>query len=314
MSYKEPHMAKNKISALLIAGPTASGKSHLALGVAERLGGVLVNSDSMQVYRDLRILTARPSAADEARMPHYLFGHVDGSVNYSVGRYIEDVASVLAQLRDENLLPIFVGGTGLYFKALTQGLSDMPRISEAVRTEWRMRAATMPAAGLHAELTARDPIMARRLRPTDPHRILRALEVHTETGQSLAFFHAAKAKPLLDFDTCDAIFLAPERAALQATIDRRFDAMLEFGAIEEVAALGHRELDPALPVMRALGVPQLLEYIDGRSDLEKAIEDTKRATRAYAKRQFTFARHQLPAFRWITPHNTAEVMFEQIGV
>ena len=187
-------MTEKKISALLIAGPTASGKSHLALRLAEHLGGAVVNADSMQVYRDLRILTARPSAADEAHAPHYLFGHVDGSVNYSVGRYIEDVASVLAHLRDEDVLPIFVGGTGLYFKALTQGLSDMPRISEAVRTEWRMRAATMPVARLHAELTIRDPIMAGRLKPTDPHRILRALEVHTETGAEPRRFSSRESK------------------------------------------------------------------------------------------------------------------------
>ncbi len=264
----------------------------------------------MQVYRDLRILTARPSAADEARAPHLLFGHIDGAVNYSVGRYIEDMAAVLAQLRNENLLPIFVGGTGLYFKALTQGLSDMPRVSEQVRAEWRARAETMSVAALHAELTARDPIMAARLRPTDPQRILRALEVLTETGQSLAFFQSAKSKPLIDIVTSAASFLAPERAALKAAIDRRFDAMMASGALDEVAALGHRGLDPTLPVMRALGVPQLLKYIDGRADLETAIENAKRDTRAYAKRQFTFARNQLTAFQWVAPEDADEYLRE----
>ncbi len=301
-------MAENKIAALLIAGPTASGKSRLALQVAKRLGGVLINVDSMQVYRDLRILTARPSAADEERAPHYFFGHVDGSVNYSVGRYVEDVGRVLAQLRAEGRLPIFVGGTGLYFKALTQGLSEMPRISESVRAEWRARAEAAPVAALHAELAARDPIMAGRLRPTDPQRILRALEVFTETGHSLAFFQGAKSKPLLNIGSCAAVFLAPERAALKVAIDQRFDAMIAAGALDEVTALCRRGLDPALPTMRALGVPQLLEYINGGADLEKAIENAKRDTRAYTKRQFTFARHQLTAFRWVGPEDTDEIL------
>ncbi len=290
-----------RISALLIAGPTASGKSHLALRLAERLGGVLINADSMQVYRDLHILTARPGAADAARALHLLFGHIDGAINYSVGRYVEEAAAALAQARAEGRLPIFVGGTGLYFKALTQGISDMPRVPEAVRAEWRARAETMPVAALHAELMARDPLMAVRLKPSDPQRILRALEVHAATGQSLAFFQAEKGKPLLDMESCRAIFLAPERAALRAAIDGRFEAMLDSGALDEVAALGERGLDPALPVMRALGVPQLLRYLAGESDLATAAEQAKRDTRAYAKRQFTFARHQLPQFQWVSP-------------
>ena len=221
----------------------------------------------MQVYRDLRILTARPGAEEEARVPHILFGHVDGAINYSVGRYVEDAAAALAQTQAEGQLPIFVGGTGLYFKALTQGISDMPRVPEAVRVEWRTRAGTMPVGALHAELAARDPLMAARLKPSDPQRILRALEVHAATGQSLAVFQAAKGKPLLDFETCRAIFLAPERAALRAAIDRRFEAMLEKGALEEVAALRERRLDPALPVMRALGVPQLLRHLAGACEI-----------------------------------------------
>jgi tRNA dimethylallyltransferase len=293
-------MAENRISALLIAGPTASGKSHLALRLAERLGGALVNADSMQVYRDLDIVAARPGAAEMARAPHLLFGHVDGAINYSVGRYTEQMGTVLAQLRDEGLLPIIVGGTGLYFKALTQGLSEMPKVPEPIRAEWRARAQAMPVAALHAALAARDPVMAARLRPSDPQRILRALEVHAATGQSLAFFQAAKAKPLLDINFCLAVFLAPDRAALKVAINRRFDAMLEAGALGEVATLHRRGLDPSLPVMRALGVPQLLRHLKGEIDLAAAAELAKRDTRAYAKRQFTFARHQLPYFKWMT--------------
>jgi tRNA dimethylallyltransferase len=294
-------MAEDRISALLIAGPTASGKSHLALRLAERLGGALINADSMQVYRDLPILSARPGATETALAPHLLFGHVDGAINYSVGRYLEDAALALAQARAAGHLPIFVGGTGLYFKALTQGISEMPRVPEAVRAHWRNKAETMPVAALHSELALRDPVMAARLKPSDPQRILRALEVHAATGQSLAVFQATKAKPLLDLARCRAIFLAPERAVLRAAIDQRFDAMVESGAVDEVAALKARGLDPALPAMRALGVPQLLHYLSGVWDLATAAEAAKRDTRAYAKRQFTFARHQLPMFQWMNP-------------
>jgi tRNA dimethylallyltransferase len=292
------------VSAILIAGPTASGKSGLALRLAERLGGALINADSMQVYRDLAILTARPGPQEEARAPHFLFGHVDGAINYSVGRYVEDAAAALAGLRGR--LPIFVGGTGLYFKALTQGLSDIPHMPKALRVELRARAQNLSAAELHAQLAARDPEMAAKLKPSDPQRILRALEVHAATGRSLASFQGAKRAPLVDVRSL-AIFIAPERAVLNARIDRRFDAMLDSGALKEVAALRARKLDPDLPVMRALGVPHLLRHIEGEIDLEEAARLSKRDTRAYAKRQFTFARHQLPAFRWVAPE-AAEAM------
>lgn len=297
------------ISAILIAGPTASGKSQFALSLAERLHGALINADSMQIYRDLAILTARPGPKEQARAPHLLFGHVDGAINYSVGRYVDEAASALAQVRNDGWLPVFVGGTGLYFKALTQGLSDIPRVPEALRSELRAWAQTVPVAELHAALAARDPVMAARLRPSDPQRILRALEVHAATGRSLASFQGGKRKPLLDINACVTVFLAPERTALKAAIDARFDAMLNAGALDEVAALRARHLDPALPVMRALGVPQLLRYLAGTIDLDEAERQAKRDTRAYAKRQFTFARHQLPSFTWVAPEEAeANVM------
>ncbi len=298
------------ISAILIAGPTASGKSGLALRLAERLGGVLVNADSMQVYRDLAILTARPRPDEAARAPHFLFGHVNGAVNYSVGRFVEDAAAALERLSAERLMPIFVGGTGLYFKALTQGLSDIPNVPKALRAELRARAESLPVAELHAELAARDPAMAAKL--SDPQRILRALEVHAATGRSLASFQGAKRKPLLDAQSCLAIFLAPDRAVLNATIDRRFDTMLQAGALKEVEALRTRALDPALPVMRALGVPHLLRHLEGEIDLDAAARLSKRDTRAYAKRQFTFARNQLPAFRWAAPEAAETAVMEAI--
>lgn len=298
-----------KPAAILIAGPTASGKSALALDLAEQLGGTIVNADSMQVYRDLAILTARPKQAELSHAPHLLFGHVDGAINYSVGRYLADAEVVLAELRAENRLPIFVGGTGLYFKALTQGLSEIPKVPEEVRAQIRARAEGRPVAELHAELACCDPVMAERLRPSDPQRILRALEVFAATGQSLAAFQRLKQAPLLDMNRCLAVFLLPDRKDLRTRIDQRFDLMLAEGALAEVEALRRRGLDPALPVMRAHGVPHLLRFLEGQCDLAAAASCGKSDTRAYAKRQFTFVRHQLPDFRWVAPEMAeAEMM------
>jgi tRNA dimethylallyltransferase len=290
-----------RISAILIAGPTASGKSALALRLARALGGVAINADSMQVYRDLRVLTARPSAEDEARVPHKLYGHVDGAINYSVGLWLADVCDALNEARRDGPLPIFVGGTGLYCKALTQGLSAIPPVPDDVRAHVRARAKNVPAAELHASLMRHDPATAARLRPSDPQRILRALEVFEATGRSLVAFQGARTAPLLDAKGVFAVFLAPERKALKARIDARFDAMLEAGALQEAARLRERRLDPALPVMRALGVPHLIAHLNGEISLAEAAREAKRDTARYAKRQDTFARHQLESFRWMTP-------------
>jgi tRNA dimethylallyltransferase len=302
-----------KISAILLAGPTASGKSGIAARLAARLAGAVVNADSMQVYRDLAILTARPKLQELVLAPHLLFGHVDGAVNYSVGGYLGDAQAVLADLKALGLLPILVGGTGLYFKALTQGLSDIPKVPEAVRTEVRARAQGRSVQALHAELAACDPASAERLRPSDPQRILRALEVFAATGQSLTTFQGLKQAPLLDATQCLAVFLAPERKALHKTIDQRFDAMLAEGALAEVKTLRARNLDPALPVMRAHGVPHLLRHLDGALDLAEAARLGKSDTRQYTKRQFTFARHQLPNFRWITPEAAEAEVLAALG-
>jgi tRNA dimethylallyltransferase len=293
-------------SAILIAGPTASGKSALALRFARAYDGVVINADSMQVYRDLRVLTARPGTQDEVDAPHRLFGHVDGALNHSVGLWLADARLALDEARREGRLPIFVGGTGLYFKALTQGLSDIPPVPAEIRESLRARAEGVPVAALHAELARRDPATAARLRPTDPQRILRALEVFEATGKSLASFQTLRTPPLLDAKSALALFLAPERAALAQRIDARFDAMLEAGALEEAAGLRARGLNPALPLMRAHGVPHLIAHLDGEISLAEAARRGKLDTRKYAKRQFTFARHQLPSFRWITPEEAEE--------
>jgi tRNA dimethylallyltransferase len=288
-------------SAILIAGPTASGKSALALYLAERLGGAVINADSMQVYRDLRILTARPSVDDEARAPHLLFGTIDAATNFSVGQYLAAASEALEAARAGCRIPIFAGGTGLYFKALLHGLSDIPVVPATIRAEVRERAAGLSAPALHARLAALDSQSAARLRPSDPQRILRALEVFAATGKSLSSFQGARAKPLLDAQQCLCLFIALQRAALHAAIDKRFDAMLAAGALDEADALLKRELDPALPIMRAHGVPHLIAHLQGRMSLEEAAHLGQRDTRAYVKRQFTFARHQLPEFSWLAP-------------
>jgi tRNA dimethylallyltransferase len=291
----------NLSKAVLIAGPTASGKSGLALDLAQKTGGVVINTDSMQVYRDLRILTARPTMAEEAQVPHRLYGHVDAAVNFSAGAWLSDAAKVLAEARAENRLPIFVGGSGLYFKALTRGLSAVPPIAAEVREDVRARLERDGVEALHAALAQRDPVSAERLKPRDRTRIARALEVVEATGRSLTDWHREGLPPLLPPGQFNAVFLAPEREELYARIDARFDAMLGAGAREEVAALVARKLDPLLPVMKAHGVPVLIRHLKGEITREKATEIGRADTRHYAKRQFTWFRHQLPEFEWIEP-------------
>jgi tRNA dimethylallyltransferase len=286
---------------VLIAGPTASGKSALALELAERIGGTVINTDSMQVYADLRVLTARPTRQEEGRVPHRLYGHVDAAVNYSAGSFVMDAMAVLADARAQDRVPIFVGGTGLYFKALTRGLSAVPPIPAEVRENVRARLERNGVEALHAELSQRDPVSAARLKPRDRTRIARALEVAEATGRALTDWHNEGQPPLLAPGEFRALFLAPEREALYARIDARFDAMLKAGALEEVARLAARRLDPLLPAMKAHGVPPLVKHLKGEITLEQAAEIGGADTRHYAKRQFTWFRHQLPEFEWVKP-------------
>lgn len=288
---------------VLIAGPTASGKSALALVLARALGGVVVNADSMQVYADLRIITARPTPEEEAQAPHRLYGHVDGAVNHSVGRWLADAAREIGEAERAGLVPILVGGTGLYFKALTEGLSDMPAVPDAVRARVRAEAEGVETPALHARLAERDPQSAARLRPSDRLRVLRALEIHAATGRSLSSFHAAREPGPLGGRPLRRLFLAPDRAILRARIDARFDAMMGEGALDEVAALAARGLDPMLPVMRAHGVPGLIAHLRGEASLADAVARAKADTRAYAKRQFTWFRNSMPGWEWIAPED-----------
>jgi tRNA dimethylallyltransferase len=299
--------------AVLIAGPTASGKSALALTLAEALGGTIINADAMQVYRDLRVLTARPSPAEEARVPHLLYGHVDAAENYSVGRWCVDASAALAAVERGGGLPILTGGTGLYFKALTRGLAAVPPIPAQIRAAVRARLEREGIASLYAELSERDGATARRLMPGDRARITRALEVVLATGRSLTDWHREGMTPTLDPQLAVKVFLDVDRAELYRRIDTRFDAMLVAGALDEVRALASRRLDPALPAMKAHGVPWLIRHINGEIDLAAAVEAAKRDTRRYTKRQATWFRHQLPDWTWIAPDTAPREIRRALG-
>jgi tRNA dimethylallyltransferase len=287
--------------AVLIAGPTASGKSALALALAQELRATIINADSMQVYRDLRIITARPTPEEEARVPHTLYGHVDAAHSYSTGRWCVDAGAALREAEEAGNLPIVVGGTGLYFKALTCGLARIPPIPSELRSRIRGRLQSQGSAALHAELCDRDPVTARRLMAGDGARITRALEVVLATGRSLTDWQREGMTPALDPRGAVRIFLAVDRKELYLRIDTRFEAMLAAGALEEVRALLGRDLDPALPAMKAHGVPWLIRHLQGDIDLATAADAAKRDTRRYTKRQATWFRHQLPDWTWVAP-------------
>ncbi len=303
------HRGPEKV--VLIAGPTASGKSALALALAGELGGKVINADSMQVYRDLRIITARPTAEEEARVPHLLYGHVDAAENYSVGRWLADAGPAIAEARAAGRVPFLVGGTGLYFKALTTGLSSVPAVPEEIRARVRARMDAEGVAALHAELTRRDP--STDLNPADRTRVARALEVLEGTGRPLADWHREGLPPLVDASSAVKIFLAPERDALRRRIDARFDAMIAAGALDEVRALMRRDLDPLLPAMKAHGVPWLMRHLRGDATLAEAIMGGKNDTRRYIKRQFTWMRHQLADWTWTAPEGAREEVLRAFG-
>ncbi|MCX7356689.1 MAG: tRNA (adenosine(37)-N6)-dimethylallyltransferase MiaA [Alphaproteobacteria bacterium] len=279
--------------ALLIMGPTASGKSALALAVAGRIDGEIINADSMQVYRDFRTLTARPSLEEEASAPHHLYGHVDAAERYSTGRWLADALAAIADIRSRNKAPIIAGGTGLYFKALTQGLAEMPNVDAELRATFIARVEREGAPVLHAELAALDPQTAARLEPNDAPRITRALEVIETTGESITSFQA-NTRPALAAHEWRGIALTPDRQALYASINTRFDKMLEQGALDEVRVFVARNLDPTLPAIKAHGAPALSAYLRGEMTLPEATEIGQRDTRRYAKRQFTWIANQMP--------------------
>ena len=301
------------LKAILIAGPTASGKSAAALALAEHLRGTVINADSMQVYRELAILTARPVEADMTRSPHRLYGVVPAGEAYSVGRWLEDAARAIGEAEREGRVPILVGGTGLYFKALIEGLAPVPDVPPEIRKAWRERAEKVGAEGLHRDLSARDPAMAARIRPTDPQRLLRALEVIDATSVSLSEWQGAGVAPVLSPEAVLKLVIAPEREAVYAATDARFEAMIEAGAIEEVGSLLALGLDPSLPAMRAQGVRELASYLSGGTSLEEAMTKAKTETRRYAKRQMTWLRRFMKDWEWFPDAAAATAAFRTLG-
>jgi tRNA dimethylallyltransferase len=280
-----------KKRALLIAGPTASGKSALALDLARQWNGVVINADAVQVYAELRILSARPLPDEEEAVPHRLYGHIPGKRAYSVARWLSDAVLEMNAVWERGMVPVITGGTGLYFRALEKGLAPVPEIPDDIREKWRGF-----AGDLHAELWTRDPAMAGRLLPTDRQRLVRALEVIDATGRSLLDWQreGQENAPLEGVDV-ERIFMDVPRDELYARAEHRFDQMLRAGAVDE--ARGLIGLDPSLPVMKAIGVPELLAYISGELSLEDATAQAKTATRNYIKRQLTWWRGQMGHWR-----------------
>jgi tRNA dimethylallyltransferase len=289
-----------QIQIILLAGPTASGKTRLGCALGARVGGVVVNADSMQVYRELSILTARPTPEEEAQAPHRLYGHVPATNRYSVGEWLRDVAPVVKDAKREQRPLVVVGGTGLYFKALTEGLAEVPAIPRDIATEVRADARSKGSEAMHARLARVDPDGAAAIRPSDSARIVRAIEVYEATGRPLSEWQrAAPAKPVISQTRATRIVLAPEPAVLHERISARAEAMVGNGALKEVAALDALGLDPELPVMKAIGVRELAAHLRGDTSLDEAVAAVKTETRRYAKRQMTWFRGQMRDWQWV---------------
>ncbi len=286
--------------ALLIAGPTASGKSAIAAELAARVNGVIINADALQVYRELRILSARPSAEEEVRLPHKLFGHVEASERYSVGRWLEDVEPVLAEVWAAGRCPVVVGGTGLYFKALEEGLAPVPDVPGEVRARVAAWYADEGVDGLRRRLPANAGA------ELDQHRLIRAVEVREATGRSLEDWQKERTVPLLGGAQVARAFLMPDRPAAYARCEARFDEMLAAGAVQEVQALLELGLDPDLPAMKAIGVAELSRHLAGELTLDDASVLAKTQTRRYVKRQMTWFRSQMPGWPAVAPEDAAE--------
>jgi tRNA dimethylallyltransferase len=288
-----------KIDAVLIAGPTASGKSAAALALAQHIGGAVINADSMQVYREAPILTAQPDADARAHAPHLLYGHVSAREAYSVGRYADDARRALNEARAMKKIPIFTGGTGLYFAALTGGLADIPSVPAEIRAEARALLVQIGVEALHARLVERDPETAAQLRPSDPQRTLRAYEVFEATGRPLAQWQRDAGTPLLKDMRLARFVLNPPRPLLRSRIGERFEAMLGNGGLEEALALS--DLDPALPAAKLLGLRPLIAHARGELDQDAAILQAVTATRQFAKRQMTWFRNRMADYVSIDP-------------
>ena len=284
---------------LLIAGPTAAGKTALAIEAAKQLDGEIINADSMQIYEGLPIITACPDVAEQAAAPHHLFGTVDPALRWSVGEWSHAALALVDEVRLRGRTPILVGGTGLYFNALTIGLAPVPEISADTRARATALLENEGLEALREEAFRQDPVSAEKIKPADKHRLMRLVEVGWQTGRPLSDFHA-ETTPLLGEQAWQGIVIEPERSLLYDRINQRFDRMLAAGALDEVAAFAERKLDPRLPAMKALGVPQLLAHLAGELSLEEAGDLSKQESRRYAKRQMTWFRNQLSSWARLT--------------
>lgn len=288
-----------KPETILLAGPTASGKTALAIRLAKALDGEIINADSMQIYADLPILSARPTADEQDSIPHHLFGVLDASRRASVGWWAREAVRLIAEIEARGRLPILTGGTGLYFNALVRGLAEMPEISE----QTRQAVDILESQGLDAlreRAEALDPEAAGRISPSDRQRLRRIVEIGLESGQPISAFQR-ETRPLLSADRYTGLVIEPDRAALYARIERRFDQMMDDGALAEAKQLAARGLDPSLPAMKALGMPRLIAASRGEMEMDDAIARSKQDSRRYAKRQMTWFRNQLPDWRRIDP-------------
>ncbi|MNS35104.1 tRNA dimethylallyltransferase [compost metagenome] len=284
----------------LIAGPTASGKSRLALDMAEKTGAVIINADSQQLYADLRVLSARPSIEDESRAEHRLYGVADAAESWSVGRWTRAVMPLLEELAAQDRPALLVGGTGLYFNALTRGLADIPAVPDAVRDTVQADYDLEGEAAFRRRLAEVDPTAAAAITPGDRQRLIRALAVAQATGRSLSDWKA-DTRPLLAPGSYEALIVEPPRDRLYAACDVRVSQMIQNGALDEVRALLARNLDPTLPAMKAVGVPELAAHLSGATTLDQAVAAIRLSTRHYAKRQLTWFRNQTSDWARVSP-------------
>jgi tRNA dimethylallyltransferase len=281
---------------LLILGPTASGKSAYGNAMARRHDGEVINMDSMQVYSDLQILTARPTAEEMGEVPHHMFGHIDAEVPYSTGLWVDEAMAAIKDIQARGKRPILVGGTGLYAHALTEGLVPTPPVPADIRATTRLTVGADPRAS-HARLMQVDPEAAKRIEPKDIVRIARALEVYDATGRPLSDWHKDPQPPLLAKGTWEGVALMPEREVLYARIEARFDAMMEAGGLNEAHALWQRKLDPNLPAMKAVGIPPFGDFFAQQIDYETVVSRSVLDSRHYAKRQMTWIRNRAAGWK-----------------
>jgi tRNA dimethylallyltransferase len=303
-------------SAILIAGPTASGKTALAIAVARALNGVVINADSMQVYRELRVLSARPTPDEEMLAPHRLYGVVPAAERFSVGKWLGRVEAELDAAWQGGVVPVVTGGTGLYFKALEEGLAPMPPVPDRVRAKWAARLRLLGAPALHRQLAVHDPLTAARLERHDGQRIVRALEVFDASGRTLGAWQADQgpAISLLAGARVVRFVLWPPRQALYERCDLRFLKMIEMGALDEAAAIKALLLDDGLPVMKALGVRQLIEHLRGHCTMDEATRASQTWTRRYAKRQMTWFRSNMISWNCLSAQDSEQILADVFAI